>query len=60
MFDSGVNVNIADHAGWTPLHEACNHGSIECLLELLKFKPPKTIDSYFSQGMLTSPTSPYL
>lgn len=26
---------ILDHAGWTPLHEACNHGSTACVAALL-------------------------
>ncbi|MBN3283485.1 SLF1 protein, partial [Polyodon spathula] len=32
-------VNLADHAGWTPLHEACNHGSIECVHAILQHCP---------------------
>lgn len=28
-----------DHAGWTPLHEACNHGSRECVKALLQHCP---------------------
>lgn len=34
-----INVNAADHAGWTPLHEAANHGHTLCVKELLKFQP---------------------
>ncbi|XP_016093760.1 SMC5-SMC6 complex localization factor protein 1 [Sinocyclocheilus grahami] len=35
----GTDVNIKDHAGWTPLHEACNHGSMECVQALLQHCP---------------------
>ncbi|XP_056145993.1 SMC5-SMC6 complex localization factor protein 1 [Lampris incognitus] len=31
-----IDINIKDHAGWTPLHEACNHGSAACVEALLK------------------------
>jgi hypothetical protein len=30
----GANVNAVDNAGWTPLHEACNHGNAE-IVDLL-------------------------
>ncbi|XP_050401967.1 SMC5-SMC6 complex localization factor protein 1 [Patella vulgata] len=46
----GINVNAADNYGWSPLHEACNHGNIECAELLLKYSPMKTVDSYFSPG----------
>jgi ankyrin repeat protein len=46
----GVNVNIQDNAGWTPMHEACNHGSTQCVKELLHFVPAKTVEYYFSKG----------
>ncbi len=32
----GCNPNLYDNAGWTPLHEASNHGNEECVAELLK------------------------
>ncbi|KAK6188092.1 hypothetical protein SNE40_004350 [Patella caerulea] len=46
----GINVNATDNYGWSPLHEACNHGNIECAELLLKYSPMKTVDSYFSPG----------
>ncbi|KAL8558564.1 hypothetical protein ACOMHN_032497 [Nucella lapillus] len=46
----GVDVNSQDYAGWTPLHEACNHGHVECVRALLKFVPSATLDSFFSAG----------
>ncbi|XP_052106398.1 SMC5-SMC6 complex localization factor protein 1-like [Mytilus californianus] len=46
----GVDVNIQDNAGWTPMHEACNHGRVQCVEELLHFVPAKTVDHYFSTG----------
>ena len=41
---------MKDNAGWTPLHEACNHGNIQCVQELLKFVPAKTMEHYFKKG----------
>lgn len=31
----GAEVNVRDHVGWTPLHEACNHGYLEVAQVLL-------------------------
>uniref|UniRef100_A0A6J0TP60 SMC5-SMC6 complex localization factor protein 1 isoform X1 n=2 Tax=Pogona vitticeps TaxID=103695 RepID=A0A6J0TP60_9SAUR len=35
----GIDINVKDHAGWTPLHEACNHGSAVCVREILQHCP---------------------
>jgi hypothetical protein len=32
------------------MHEACNHGSTQCVKELLHFVPAKTVEYYFSKG----------
>lgn len=40
LLAAGVDANCTDHAGWTPLHEACNHGNMECVRELLKARQP--------------------
>lgn len=34
----GIDPNLKDNAGWTALHEACNHGNQECVAELLRCK----------------------
>ncbi|XP_062873924.1 SMC5-SMC6 complex localization factor protein 1 [Trichomycterus rosablanca] len=41
----GVDANAKDHVGWTPLHEACNHGSTECVRALLQHCPSLQLDS---------------
>ena len=33
---SGAAVNSFDHFGWTPLHEAANHGDVPTIKALLK------------------------
>ncbi|GFS20367.1 ankyrin repeat domain-containing protein 32 [Elysia marginata] len=45
-----VDVNVRDAIGWTPLHEACNHGSLKCVELLLQFVPK----SFNSQGNRTA------
>ncbi|XP_078468689.1 SMC5-SMC6 complex localization factor protein 1 isoform X1 [Lampetra planeri] len=32
----GTDINVQDCAGWTPLHDACFHGSLECVREILQ------------------------
>uniref|UniRef100_A0A1X7VV49 BRCT domain-containing protein n=1 Tax=Amphimedon queenslandica TaxID=400682 RepID=A0A1X7VV49_AMPQE len=34
LLEGGADPNVTDNAGWTPLHEACNHG-YEDIVELL-------------------------
>ncbi|KAK6991205.1 hypothetical protein BgiMline_014560 [Biomphalaria glabrata] len=41
----GVNVNLKDNAGWTPLHEACNRGNLDCVCLLLRHSPLSELDS---------------
>lgn len=36
LLESGADANMKDNAGWTALHEACNHGYTGCVEELLK------------------------
>ncbi|XP_057686991.1 SMC5-SMC6 complex localization factor protein 1 isoform X1 [Corythoichthys intestinalis] len=40
----GVDVNVKDHVGWTPLYEACNHGSTACVEALLRHRPTPLIN----------------
>lgn len=37
-------VGLVDHAGWTPLHEACNHGSTVCVEALLRHHPAPVLN----------------
>ena len=48
---TGVDVNLSDYAGWTPLHEACHRGHMECVRLLLNYRPMKNITSYFKSSM---------
>lgn len=38
-------VEHVDHAGWTPLHEACNHGSTACVEALLRHHPSPALNN---------------
>ena len=40
LLAAGGDANSTDYAGWTPLHEACNHGNLESVRELLKSRQP--------------------
>ncbi|CAL1532204.1 unnamed protein product [Lymnaea stagnalis] len=50
----GVDVNLKDNIGWTPLHEACHHGSYDCVMLLLKYVPNTTISSALEQEDYTA------
>ncbi|XP_022101976.1 SMC5-SMC6 complex localization factor protein 1-like isoform X2 [Acanthaster planci] len=47
---STIQVNMKDYAGWTALHEAANHGHLDCVKELLKYRPKQKITAYFASG----------
>ncbi|KAK2548570.1 BRCA1-associated RING domain protein 1 [Acropora cervicornis] len=40
LLAAGEDANSVDYVGWTPLHEACNHGHLECVRALLKNRQP--------------------
>ena len=40
LLAAGEDANSVDYVGWTPLHEACNHGHLECVRVLLKNRQP--------------------
>ncbi|XP_044301682.1 SMC5-SMC6 complex localization factor protein 1 [Varanus komodoensis] len=42
----GMDINVKDYAGWTPLHEACNHGSTVCVREILQRCPEVNLFSH--------------
>lgn len=46
----GQFINLPDHAGWTPLHEAATHENLECLQILLNYQPTKNISSKSSES----------
>ncbi|XP_006867939.1 PREDICTED: ankyrin repeat domain-containing protein 32 [Chrysochloris asiatica] len=35
----GIDINVKDNVGWTPLHEACNYGNTVCVQEILQRCP---------------------
>ncbi|XP_046393764.1 uncharacterized protein LOC124161487 [Ischnura elegans] len=35
----GKNINLADNAGWTAMHEAVSHEQVECVKVLCRYKP---------------------
>ena len=47
LLTPNVNINVRDNNGWTPLHEACLAGRIECVRKLLSFNP-NTVTRHFS------------
>uniref|UniRef100_UPI00398F206B SMC5-SMC6 complex localization factor protein 1 n=1 Tax=Pristiophorus japonicus TaxID=55135 RepID=UPI00398F206B len=39
LSEPGIDINVNDHASWTLLDDACNHGNICCVQEILHLCP---------------------
>ena len=50
LANPGIDVNASDHYGWTPLHESCNHGHVECVKLLLEYQPTLCVENYMNQA----------
>ncbi|EDV28508.1 uncharacterized protein TRIADDRAFT_51493 [Trichoplax adhaerens] len=48
LIGEGAEVNVVDNCGWTPLHEACNHGHIDAVHTIIKCSQKYSKDLNFS------------
>lgn len=48
LLQMGADPNACDNAGWTPLHEACFHGNLKCVSELIKWGVTLEVSSKLS------------
>ena len=55
LVGEGANPNTRDHAGWTPLHEACQHGNLGAVEALLEHGAMVSVPG---ENRLRAPTFP--
>lgn len=50
LLEAGADVHLTDSYGWTALHHAATHGSMECIRLLLKYKAAVEVETSSPAG----------